>query len=454
VAQATLPPLQVQARAAQDWVGPQARLQAPQFPRSVARSAQTPGVAPQVVSPGGQAQSAAVHVAPVAQRVAHAPQLATSVCLSTQAPGAVPQVSGAAAGHWHTPAAQLAPVGQAWPQAPQWCRSVCLSTQAPGVVPQVSGAAAGHWQTPVAQLAPDGQLFRHAPQLAGSLEAATQSGPGAAQAVAPTSHSHPVAPQLPTPQATPQALQFTGSLARLAQVPGGAPQAVSPAGQAQPPATQLAPAAQRFRQVPQERALVCRSKQMPPQAVWPAGQVSGLVPPEQPMATAAAMAATVAARVRRVGGVMWADHSPAHGARAGRADGLLGGARRYGPPTRHASHRLIGARMRHVPAVCLAAIASLLTLAAGCGSSASSSGPSIDRTVGLACTTKTQCDVTGGGHNACSSTSLPVYPAPVCIGLSCTLGSGYCTGACTGDVDCPGRFCQVETGPCVSARAT
>ena len=60
-------------------------------------------------------------------------------------------------------------------------------------------------------------------------------------------------------------------------MPGAVPQAAWPAGQVQVPATQVAPVAQRWRQVPQETGLVCRSKQMPPQLVWPAGQVTGVV---------------------------------------------------------------------------------------------------------------------------------------------------------------------------------
>jgi hypothetical protein len=149
----------------------------------------------------------------------------------------------------------------------------------------------------------------------------------------------------------------------------------------------------------------------------------------------------------------------------------------------------------------------LALLATGCGA-ASTSSPSFDRTVGLACTSNAQCDVTGTGRNACSSTALTTLPTPVCVGLSCTpgtgstpapcddgrgacvntgsghlclpacafgngggatgcagkarceptsvattAGTGYCAAACTADADCHGLFCQVETGQCVAAHA-
>jgi phage tail sheath protein FI len=153
--------------------------------------------------------------------------------------------------------------------------------QAPGALPQMVVALVGHWQALAAQVAPLGQPFRQVPQLAGSLARSTQSGPGATQLEARASQTHAPEMQLPTPQSFPQAPQFVGSVASWTQAPGAGPQAVSPGGHRQAPAAQLAPSAQRARQVPQESGLDCRSKQTPPQEVWPVGQVTGLAAGEQ-----------------------------------------------------------------------------------------------------------------------------------------------------------------------------
>jgi hypothetical protein len=158
-------------------------------------------------------------------------------------------------------------------------------------------------------------VVRQEPQLAGSYCVSTHWTPAVVQTVAPGSQEQAPAPQVPSPQDLSHAPQWAGLLARLTQTPLQVSGAV--AGHWQLPARQLAPLGQAWRQVPQENGLACRSRQTPLQTVWPAGQLTGLVPPEQPMATAAAMAATVAARVRRVGEVMWPNHSLATGRRIG-----------------------------------------------------------------------------------------------------------------------------------------
>jgi hypothetical protein len=273
--------------AVQVWAGPQVVVQAPQWPWSVARSAQRPGPLPQVFWPGGQRQRALAQVAPVGQWVAQAPQLAASVWRSTQAPGAVPQVAGAVGGHWQTPAVQLAPAGQLVVQLPQWWMSVWRFTHAPGAVPQTLGAVVGHWQVPATQLAPAGQAVRQAPQLAGSFWVSTHWIPAPVQWVAMTSQAQAPAPQVPSPQDLSHAPQWAVSAWRSTQAPLQVSGAA--AGHWQAPVTQLAPVGQAWRQAPQENGLACRSKQTPPQAVWPAGQVTGFA--GQPARRAAAMAA-------------------------------------------------------------------------------------------------------------------------------------------------------------------
>jgi hypothetical protein len=74
----------------------------------------------------------------------------------------------------------------------------------------------------------------------------------------------------------------------------------------------------------------------------------------------------------------------------------------------------------------------------GSGNSGSNSGSdsgstTADGTVGNACTTDTQCDVTGRKVNKCTSDAFPagtLMPSPVCIGTSCDPGDGTTILAC------------------------
>jgi hypothetical protein len=150
-------------------------------------------------------------------------------------------------------------------------------------------------------VASDGQACRQVPQLAGSASVLTHCGPAPVQAAAPTSQEQAPPEQVPRPHATPQAPQWVGLLERLAQDPGATPQVLSPAGHEQVPVAQVAPVAQRWRQVPQESELACRSKQMPPQDVWPVGQLTGLSAGAQPTLMAAIATARTAARRAEMG---------------------------------------------------------------------------------------------------------------------------------------------------------
>ena len=144
-------------------------------------------------------------------------------------------------------------------------------------------------------------------------------------------------------------------------------------------------------------------------------------------------------------------------------------------------------------------------------------GPPVDKTVGKACTSTDDCDLTGDGINVCTNGAFStgsLYPTSVCIGTDCDPGSGatvmgcdadlgvclattsggiclpacsfddtgaapagclgknrcnayawdnasgvvgvgYCFGGCKLDTDCPtGNVCQAESALCVKTKLT
>jgi hypothetical protein len=99
---------------------------------SVATDVQAPGLVPHTISPFGHAPHAPfAHDSPVAHATPQAPQLFGSVIVSEQTPGLVllaPQ-SMSPFGQAQTPDTQAAPTAHAFPQAPQLFGSFVVSTQ-------------------------------------------------------------------------------------------------------------------------------------------------------------------------------------------------------------------------------------------------------------------------------------------------------------------------------------
>ncbi len=189
---------------------------------------------------------------------------------------------------WQVPDAQVWPAAQAVPQEPQFRGSLETSVQTAAAPAPQTCFGATQVQVDDEQISPAMQTFPQAPQLE-ALEAVSRQvpvagSPGQSATVAgAVSQTHAAAEQVPRPQARPHDPQWAASVCLLTQerphVSGLS------AGQAQRPAAQPAPALQVTLHRPQWRGSLDRSTQTLPQAVWPAGQVSG-VDVQPPAATA------------------------------------------------------------------------------------------------------------------------------------------------------------------------
>jgi hypothetical protein len=164
------------------------------------------------------------------------------------------------------------------------------------------GLEAGQAQAPPVQTEPARvQVTSQVPHAPESDARSRHSGTSAGQEVAAGTQSQVPATQAPSAgagegrvQACPQDPQFCGFAWRSTQV---LPHTTCWAGQLQSPAEHVAPTGQTFPHAPQAAVLVCRSRQTPPQSVWPLGQLG----PSSPLHAARARARerAGAARVAR-----------------------------------------------------------------------------------------------------------------------------------------------------------